>query len=117
MAIVTKDSLNKMLNNPNKEFVKQVIGRALVVLYNNQTEHEKNVETTLNDNGVGFCSYDGRMGTFDAKRYMATKTLTDNQVARWLKPNKHGVARIAKYTKQLNDAAEIKRAKLMYCNK
>lgn len=48
MATVTRGSLQKMLDNSNQAYVAQVIGRALVVLFNNQTRGEQSMNTTNN---------------------------------------------------------------------
>lgn len=107
-AIVTKDTLSRMLANSNPAYVDQVIGRALVALFHRQTEAEKADNSTKNDNGVGFTHADGRQGALTAKYFIKHKQLLAWQREMWLAPNKHGVARIAKYHTQLNDIAETK---------
>ena len=106
MAKVTRKTLQAMLDNNNPEYVAAVIGRALVVLFNNQTRDEKSMNTTNQDNGIGFTGADAHSGSITAKYYIKHKTLMDWQVERWTKPAASGYARLAKYHKQLNAAAE-----------
>lgn len=110
MAIVTRESIQNMLNNPNPDYVKMVVGRALVAIFNNQTESEKTANSTDVDNGIGFSGADARSGTLTAKSYMKNRTLQDWQVERWTKPGRNGFARLTKYAKQLNTIAEMKAA-------
>ena len=107
-AIVTKESLTKMLANPNPVYVDQVIGRALVGLFARQTEAEQAHNATEQDNGVGFTGTDGRSGALTAKYFLKNKQLLQWQREMWLKPNKHGLPRLAKYWRQLDDIAKNK---------
>ena len=109
MTIVTKDSLQTMLDSDNKTFVMHVVGRALVVLFKNQTANEQTANTVSVDNGVGFTHADGRSGCISAKTYIGKKHLQDWQVEMWTKKNDKGYSRIAKYWSQLNTAAEQKK--------
>lgn len=106
--IVTKEKLVEMLTKEDKRYVKLVIGKALVVLYNNQTESEKMSATTQKDNGIGFTGFDANSGTFDAQTFLKNGSLTDFQMNRWLKKDKNGNMRLVKYWRQLNEAAEQK---------
>ena len=108
MAHVTKYSLQMLLDNADEAKKAQIIGRALVVLFKRQTEHEKQVNTTNVHNNVGFTSGDGRSGCISAKSFIKHGTLADWVVAKWMKPGKTGYARIVKYHAQLNEAAERK---------
>jgi hypothetical protein len=108
-AIVTRDSIKEALNNPNKEFLAAYIGRALVVLFNNQTEDERRSDSTNKDNGIGFTGADAYSGSLTAKYYLKHKTLLDWQIEKWMKEGKSGYPRLAKYHSQLNTAAEAKR--------
>lgn len=103
--IVTRDSLNRLLQHDALRI--QVIGRALVVLFNKQTESEKNANNTHLHNTVGFTGADGHSGCLTAKYYLKHKTLTQWQVDAWMKPGKNG-PRITKYWRQLNEAAQAK---------
>lgn len=103
-AIVTKDFLQeKISQNPAK-----VIGRALVAIFNHQTESEKASNATRLSNGVGFTGTDGRIGAITAKYYLKHGTLLDWQIANWLKINRRGEPRILKYANQLNTIANGK---------
>ena len=104
-TIVTRTSLQAMLNNDSPEYVAQVIGRALVILFKNQTRDEQSMNATNQDNGIGFTGADAHSGSITAKYYIKHKTLMDWQVARWLKHGTRGYSRLAKYHKQLNMAA------------
>ena len=107
-AIVTRDSLQTMLDNDNVNYVNVVIGRALVGIFNRQTSSEQNTDSTTEDNGVGFAGYDAYSGSLTAKYYLKHKSLLEWQRDMWTKKNKNGIARIAKYHKQLNEIAEEK---------
>lgn len=107
-AIVTKQSLTKMLADACQEKKALIIGRALVVLLNNQTQSEQSSNTTEKNNGVGFTGADARSGSLTAKSFMKNKTLQDWQIEMWMKPGKGGAPRIAKYHAQLNQAAQLK---------
>lgn len=111
MAIVTKDSLQKMLDSEDRNYVKHVVGRALVVLFNNQTSSEQTENTTNHLNMIGFTGADGHGGCLTAKFYLKHNTLLDWQLEKWLKRGKSGYSRLTKYHKQLNKSAEIKAAK------
>lgn len=108
MKRVSRESLQAMLDNPNREYVAKVIGRALVVLLNNQTHDEQAMNATTKDNGIGFTGADAKSGSITAKYFIKHKTLLDWQIDRWTKPAASGYARLTKYHKQLNVAAESK---------
>lgn len=111
MAIVTKQSIQLMLENKNHEYVKTVIGRALVVLFNNQTSSEQLCDNTMVNNGIGFTGADAHSGSLSAKYYLKRKNLQEWQMNMWLKKNSKGFSRLAKYHSQLNAAASSKRTK------
>ncbi|MFA6198896.1 MAG: hypothetical protein WC679_00650 [Bacteroidales bacterium] len=104
-VLVTKESLQALLDNEDKEFVIRVVGKALIILFKYQTEEEKKKTTTIENNGVGFTGADGRSGVLSAKSYLKNQTLLDWQLERWLKKNEKGYARLTKYHAQLNKAA------------
>jgi hypothetical protein len=108
MTIVTRESLQQMLDNENQQYVTVVVGRALVALMQRQTEVERKGNATEVENGIGFSGADARAGTLGAKSFLKNKTLLDWQVAQWTKKGKTGYARICKYWKQLNEIAEAK---------
>lgn len=104
-AIVTRDTLQSMLNRADQDYVTKVVGRALVALMQRQTDEERSSNDTVEHNGVGFTGADARAGTLTAKSYLKNKTLADWQVAQWTKPTKSGYSRLTKYAKQLNEIA------------
>ena len=108
--LVTKASLQHMLDNPNPIKLKEVIGRALVGIFNRQTEDEKKVNETRVHNNIGFTGADGRQGAITAKYYLKHRNLLDWQVEMWIKRNSKGYSRLTKYHAQLNEIAEVKAA-------
>ena len=109
-AIVTRESLQEMLDNAEGDKLARIVGRALIVLFNNQTADEKLANTTNKDNGIGFTGADAHSGCITAKTFMKRGTLEDWQVERWTRPAASGFSRLTKYHKQLNEAALAKRA-------
>jgi len=110
MSIVTRQSLQVMLDSNDPEYVKKVVGRALVAIFNNQTESEKASDQTVEENGIGFSGADARSGTLTAKTFLKRKTLENWQVDRWTKRGKNGFSRLTKYARQLNSIAESRAA-------
>ena len=105
MTIVTQESLHTLVSRGD-DVAMHAIGRALIHLFNRQTEHERQVNTVNVHNTIGFTPADGKSGCISAKFYLKHRRLEDWQVERWSKPNAKGVARIAKYHRQLNEEAE-----------
>ena len=103
-VIVTRDSLKALLERDPV----RVVGRALVAIFQNQTEDERANNTTTELNGIGFSGCDARSGVIGAKTFMKNGTLRDWQVDMWLKPAANGYPRICKYARQLNDIALAK---------
>lgn len=99
--IVTKEWLAERLKQSDYKFV---IGRALLAIYNNQTDREQNFTHTIEQNGIGFCKPDARVGSIGARAFKAGK-LPDWVVNVWMVPTKNGLPRICKYASQLNDIA------------
>jgi hypothetical protein len=85
------------------------VARALVVLYERQTEDEKSTEHTRHHNNRGFRPCHAKMGTSMAKFYLARGFLTPKQIAYWRKEGKEGM-RLSIYWRQLLDAAHKKAA-------
>ena len=109
--IVTKDSMIRMLADPRPEYRVRVVGKALVAIFNRQTEAEKNSNDTRDANNIGFSGADGYQGCMSAKYFLKHGTLQDWVMDKWLKPTgKTGYPRIAKYWKQLNEIANEKAA-------
>jgi hypothetical protein len=107
-ALVTRDTIADMLRDERPAYVAMVIGRALVVIFNNQTKGEQSANVTDNNNGIGFTGADARTGSLTAKYYLRHKTLLQWQVDKWTKLDSKGYPRLAKYHKQLDAAARAK---------
>lgn len=88
----------------------KAVGRALVVLMNNQTADEQRTETTRVHNGMGFRPCHAYMGTRMAKFYAERGYLTPKQIAYWHRKMKSGDTKLTIYWKQLSEAAERKAA-------
>lgn len=99
-----------MLTTLDRQRQIKIVGRALVALFNRQTDDEKDVNDTREHNSVGFSGSDGKSGSLTAKYFLKYGTLLDWQVDKWLKPARNGMPRICKYHKQLNDIATAKAA-------
>lgn len=85
------------------------IGRALVALYERQTEDEQASHTTTDANGVGFSAFDAEIMTSLAEFYADRGYLTEKQVAMMRKPvGKTKKPRIARYARQLANIANAK---------
>lgn len=103
--IVTKESLTEMLERDDEAFVTKVIGRALVHLFNRQTEDEKRVNDTRMHNAEGFTPADAHSGCITAKYFLKHGKLLDWQIEMWTKKNAKGTPRLAKYHGQLDKIA------------
>lgn len=110
-AIVTKQSLVELFTNSNEELRIQAIGRALVALFNRQTDDEKGDNSTNHQNAMGFTGADARSGSLTAKYFLKHRTLLDWQVEMWTKENNKGTMRLAKYHRQLDEVARRKAGK------
>lgn len=109
-ALVTKDTINDFFaKHTSHEARAAFIGRALVVLFNNQEEDEKRTNDTRHHNGIGFTGADAHSGSLTAKYFLRHGTLAEWMVDRWMKRGKRGM-RIAKYHRQLNEAANRRAA-------
>lgn len=109
LTLVTKDSLQNMLDGANAEYQQHIIGRALVAIFERQTQSEQFALATDEDNGVGFAGCDAKGGSLTAKSYLKRKCLAQWQVDKWTKVSEtSGYARICKYAKQLNEIANEK---------
>lgn len=109
--IVTKDSLLAMLNAANEEKQGQIIGRALVAIFNRQTASEQSADHTQEDNGIGFAGCDAKTGSLSAKSFIKHNRLQPWVIEKWMAPSR-GYPRICKYAKQLNEIAEEKQVRL-----
>lgn len=106
-AIVTRDSLREMVSSPNLAYVEAVVGRALVRIFERQTEAEKRSNDTNVNNNIGFAGCDAKSGSLTAKYYMKHKHLESWQLEKWLKVDAAGYPRICKYHRQLNEIALV----------
>ena len=114
-AIVTKQSLAQMLNGADEAKRAQIIGRALVALFERQTAAEQSSDSTDQSNSIGFASCDARSGSLTAKSFLKNRTLLTWQVDRWMAPQRNGLPRICKYDRQLNEIAAEKAARRSTC--
>lgn len=108
MSIVTKNSLTTLVLGPKGV---EAVGRALVVLFKNQTSTEQRQNTTNVFNNVGFTGADAHSGSLTAKYFLAHKTLQPWMYEQWVKVGKSGYPRISKYWRQLDAAAQAKQSK------
>lgn len=102
--MVTKAQLTQLITRKDEVAV-HAIGRALVHLFNRQTEAEKASNDTKVHNLRGFTAGDARQGSIHAKYFLKHKTLQPWQIEHWLKPNAKGTLRLAKYWRQLAEEA------------
>jgi hypothetical protein len=107
--MVTKAQLTALITRKDAVAV-EAIGRALVHLFNRQTEAEKVSNDTKVYNLRGFTAADARQGSIHAKYFLKHRMLTDWQVEHWLKPNRKGTLRLAKYWRQLDEEARKRAA-------
>lgn len=106
--LVTRESIAKMLQDPRPEFVQAVIGKALVVLLDRQTQAESQSNTTQINNAIGFSHADAKSGSLTAKYWLKHKRLEQWMIDKWLKVGSSGFPRLCKYWKQLDEAAQTK---------
>lgn len=85
------------------------IGRALVHLFNRQTDDEKDVNSTKYHNNRGFTGADAFRGTVTAKYYLKHHKLLDWQIDYWRARNKRGTMRLGKYYAQILEEANKKK--------
>ena len=93
----------------NKRLAPRAVGRALVVLYRNQTTEEQSKKDTIEHNNKGFSSCHSVIGTTCAEYFLKHDRLQDWMVKFWLgstTPNSQ--KRIVKYHRQLIIAAQNK---------
>lgn len=108
--LVSEESIRRALANPNPEYVMHFVGRALVVLLDRQTREESAQNVTNVTNMRGFSQSDARTGSLTAKFYIKNKRLEPWMIAQWTKQWR-GKPRLAKYWRQLNEAALAKQQK------
>lgn len=106
---LTREQFNALITR-NDEVGMHAIGRALVHLFNRQTEAEKQINSTVCHNNLGFTGADGRQGALTAKYYLKHRKLLDWQIALWQKPSAKGGTRLGKYYRQIAEEAAKKAA-------
>lgn len=107
-AIVTKESLKKMLDDADDAKRGRIVGRALVGLFDRQTEDEKAANDTKKHNTIGFAACDAKSGSLTAKYFIKNGQLLQWQLDRWLKKQPDGYPRICRYVRQLDEIARAK---------
>jgi hypothetical protein len=107
-TIIDKVHFDNMISAGDPRAV-HAIGKALVHLFNRQTDDEQATNDTHVHNARGFTGADAYSGSITAKYYLKHRTLLDWQVDRWVKKNGKGYARLSKYWKQINEEA-VKKA-------
>ncbi len=108
---LSKDGLIALFNRKD-EIGMHAVGRALLVLYRNQTDFEQRTHSTHNHNNMGFTPGDAKKGTGMAEFYKRAGFLTPKQLAYWAEADRtaSGRPRIQKYWRQILEAAEAKEA-------
>jgi hypothetical protein len=81
------------------------IGRALVHLFNRQTDDEKVASDTKHHNARGFTPADAKRGSITAKYYLKYRKLEQWQREQWLKSDRAGRLRLGKYYRQIAEEA------------
>ena len=79
----------------------KAVERAIIALYSRQTESEKNQETTVEKNGVGFNGFDAKFFSSLAQQIQSGRVLSQKQISFARKG-------ILKYSKQLAEIANCK---------
>ena len=112
-ASITREQIETVLLRTDKVGM-HAVGRALVHLFNRQTEDEKINQDVKHDNGMGFQPCHAEIGTSMALFYQKNGFLTPKQVAYWQRaanPKKEkSKARIARYSRQLKEEADKRAA-------
>jgi hypothetical protein len=78
--------------------------QVLKVVYDNQTEWEREHETTVEPNGCGFNIVDAKHFTPVAEAGIGRGYLTAEELATCRQPDKHGFPVLAKYWRQVSGA-------------
>lgn len=104
-----RSEFNQLINRGDNVAM-HAIGRALVHLFNRQTEDEKSSNDVRHDNRRGFTAGDARKGSITAKYYIKNKKLLDWQIDLWLERDGRGLQRIGKYYRQIAEEAAKKAA-------
>ena len=88
-----------------QDYIREKVGtnrawalRALVVIFNNQTDAEQAIDATTDANGVGFSGCDADILSSFAKQHLAGRNLSAKQMAIIFK-------KMPRYSRQLMEAA------------
>jgi hypothetical protein len=96
-------------NQDRKDKVQNMVGKALVALWQRQTEVEQAHKDTKNKNHRGFSIPDARDGSLFAEFFQMKGYLEWWMVERWTRPQgKRGLPRLCKYARQLNEVHQEK---------
>lgn len=90
------EQIKDLLKNNDK-----AVERAIVAIFNRQTESEKTTESTVEKNGVGFNGFDAKFFSSLAQQIQSGRTLSAKQISFARKG-------ILKYSKQLASIANEK---------
>lgn len=121
--IVTKDWLrDKVWSSVSYDVIERkpdpnptslvVVGRAILAIFNRQTDEEQTEATTTDKNGVGFTAFDAKLATRCARRFQIQGRIDYWMWKIWIEPTPGGYPRICKYWKQLNEVANAKQEKV-----
>ena len=89
----TKESITHLLETRN-----DAVERAILRLYSFQTAQEQSIQTTRDQNGVGFSAADGHTGSYYAKWIKSGKHLSGKHLIK-------ARSMVLKYTRQLLEFA------------
>jgi hypothetical protein len=106
IIMLTKEQVLDLLEKSDK-----AVARALVVLYERQTESERSSDSTNTHNNRGFGHAHAFMGCRMAKFFLSRGFLTPKQIAYWRKSTPKRGMRLGMYWKQLAEAAQEKALK------
>lgn len=101
-------SIRQLLNENDR-----AVEKALIVLFNNQTDYEQVTEATEVHNDRGFTSTDARFFTSLAKQVMRGHHLSEKQLGFLRAPTPRFGSRIGKYHRQLLEVVQAKQQKEM----
>jgi hypothetical protein len=93
MKLYSTEEIRSLLEKSDK-----AVQRAIVALYERQTESERNTEATVEKNGVGFNGFDAKFFSSLAQQIQSGRVLSQKQIAFARKG-------IMKYSKQLAQIA------------
>ena len=71
------------------------VERAMVAIYNRQTESEKYTESTKENNGMGFSAFHARTGSYYAKWVISGRKLTGEHLVKARRMAMHYVGQLA----------------------